>query len=280
MKDLDDKVAVVTGAASGIGRALAGAFAAEGMQVMLADIDTTGLADVADDLRSRGTKVDTARTDVAVGAEIEALAAATLESFGAVHVVCNNAGIGAGGMVAGFDVEVWKRVIDVDLWSVLHGMRVFLPILTEQGEGHVVNTASVAGLFAPPFMGPYDVSKAGVVAASEAAFHELAAFAPGVGISVLCPGWVRTNIADGVLREAERAGRTEDAAMVGMVADAMRGYLEAGMDPADVAAQVVDAVKARHFYVLTHPDSRAMVRKRMEAILEGNDPPVIGPEDF
>jgi NAD(P)-dependent dehydrogenase (short-subunit alcohol dehydrogenase family) len=279
MQELSGKVAVVTGAASGIGRALAGAFAAEGMRLMLADIDATRLDDAAEVLRSTGADVATRVTDVAVGDEIEALAQETLATFGSVQLLCNNAGIGGGGMIAGFDVDHWKRVIDIDLWSVLHGLRVFLPILTEQGEGHVVNTASVAGLFAPAFMGPYDVSKFGVVAISEAAFNELAMFAPNVGISVLCPGWVKTNIAEAQIAAAQAAegGDTEMASVMG---DVIRGFIDSGMEPDDVARQVVDAVKSRRFYILTHPESVEMVRRRMEAIINGGNPPPIGPENF
>jgi len=281
MEPLSGKVAVVTGAGSGIGRALARSLAAEGMRLMLADIDGVRLDEVADELHSRSPNVVTRVTDVADGAEIEALARDTLARLGAVHLVCNNAGVGGGGMVAGFDVDDWKRVIDIDLWSVLHGLRVFLPILVEQGEGHVVNTASVAGLFAPPFMGPYDVSKAGVVAISEAAFNELALLAPGVGVSVLCPGWVRTNIAEAQIAAAEaNAGDGAEADLAGAFGDVIRGYIDSGMDPADVAAEVVDAVKQRRFYILTHPQSAEVVRRRMEAIVKGENPPPIGPENF
>jgi NAD(P)-dependent dehydrogenase (short-subunit alcohol dehydrogenase family) len=279
MDELTGKVAVITGAASGIGRALAHACAGEGMRLMVADIDGPGLEEVASDLRAVAPEVVTRVTDVAIGTEIEALAADTLAAFGAAHLVCNNAGVGGGGTMAGFDVESWRRVIDIDLWSVLHGMRVFLPILIEQGEGHVVNTASVAGLFAPPFMGPYDVSKAGVVAASEAAFNELALLAPGVGISVLCPGWVRTNIAEAQLSAAE-ASADDGGDLAAMFGDVLRGFISSGMDPAEVAQQVVAAVKERRFYILTHDASADMVRRRMEAIVTGGDPPPIGPENF
>lgn len=285
MEQLRGKVAVITGAGSGIGRALARAFGAEGMRVMLADINPESLDETAADLRDSGTEVSVRVTDVGAGAEIEALAKETLGAFGAVHLVCNNAGVGAGGPVAGFDVDQWKRVIDIDLWGVLHGLRVFMPLLIEQGEGHVVNTASVAGLFAPPFMGPYEVSKFGVVAISEAAFHEAALLAPGVGVSVLCPGWVRTNIGEAQIAAAQvaEAQSTDDGDAAGMAAvfgDVIRGFIEGGMDPADVAAQVVSAVKERRFYILTHPDSVDMVRRRMEAIINGDDPPAIGPENF
>ena len=153
--------------------------------------------------------------------EIESLATETLDVFGSVHLVCNNAGIGGGGLVAGFDVEQWKRVIDTDLWSVLHGLRVFLPILSEQGEGHVVNTASVAGLFAPPFMGPYNDQQVRRGGRLRTAFNELAMFAPGVGISVLCPGWVSTNIAEAQIAEAEKSVG-DDAAMLSAFGDVFR----------------------------------------------------------
>jgi NAD(P)-dependent dehydrogenase (short-subunit alcohol dehydrogenase family) len=276
MDELGGKVAVITGAGSGIGRALASAYAAEGMRLMLADIDAARLEVAVKELRALDVEVASRVTDVAVGHEIEALATDTVAAFGAVHVVCNNAGVGGGGMIAGFDVEQWQRVIDIDLWSVLHGMRVFLPILIEQGEGHVVNTASVAGLFAAPFMGPYTVSKFGVVAASETAFHELAMFAPGVGISVLCPGWVRTNIAEAQIAEAE----ANDDGMISAFGDVIRGFIDNGMDPDDVAAQVVDAVKSRRFYVLTHAASIEVVRSRLDAIVNGGAPPMVTPENF
>jgi NAD(P)-dependent dehydrogenase (short-subunit alcohol dehydrogenase family) len=288
MEDLSGKVAVITGAGSGIGRALASAFGAEEMRLMLADIDPTRLDVAAKELRAGGVEVATRVTDVAVGDEIEALAAATLASFGGVDLVCNNAGVGAGGLVADFDAEQWRRVVDVDLWSVLHGMRVFLPILIEQGNGHIVNTASVAGLFAAPFMGPYTISKYGVVAASETAFHELAMLAPAVGISVLCPGWVRTSIADAQIAEAEAAaaaaaasgGDDGQADLVGTFGDIIRGYIDQGMDPADVAVAVVDAVKTRRFYILTHEASVEMVRQRLDAIVSGGTPPLVTPENF
>lgn len=278
MEQLGGKVAVVTGAASGIGRALALRFAREGMKVMAADIDEAGLDDVVDELVGSGAVARGHVADVARAADVEDLAEATIESFGAVHVVCNNAGVGGGGPVAGFDVDQWARVIDIDLWSVLHGLRVFLPKMIEQGEGHIVNTASLAGLISPPFMGPYGVSKFGVVAISEAAHHELALFAPGVGISVLCPGWVRTNIASNMPSDGDDGG--DDDPLAAMMRQTLEQFIDSGMDPADVAGQVLDAVRNRRFYILTHPASRAIIEKRMRAILDGDPPPTIGMEHF
>jgi NAD(P)-dependent dehydrogenase (short-subunit alcohol dehydrogenase family) len=274
MEELTGRIAVVTGAGSGIGRALALRLGEAGMRVVAADIDEGSLDDVVGELASKGVEAIGTVTDVSRGEEVERLAQRTLEMFGGVDVVCNNAGIGGGGMVAGFDVDQWSRVIEVDLWGVLHGMRVFLPLLIEQGEGHVVNTASVAGLLAAPFMGPYAVSKFGVLAISESAFYELAMLAPGVGISVLCPGWVKTNIA------ASALGGNEGDPQGELIREALRNYVESGMDPAEVADQVVKAILSRQFYILTHDNSPALVRRRMEAIVSGDDPIAMGMEDI
>jgi NAD(P)-dependent dehydrogenase (short-subunit alcohol dehydrogenase family) len=270
MDQLEGKVAVVTGASSGIGRALSRRFADEGMKVVVADIDEAGLASAAAELAQRGADAVTVPTDVSNADDIEALATAALNRFGSVHLVCNNAGVGGGGAVADFDVDTWKRVIDIDLWGVLHGMRVFLPILVGQGEGHIVNTASVAGLFAGPFMGPYSVAKFGVVAISESAFLEQSLLGTGVGVSVLCPGWVSTAIADNMPLSA-----SDETGVEAMIRDTVKGFVEGGMDPDDVAAEVVAAVRSHRFYILTHDDSRVPIRRRMQAILDGDDPPPI-----
>jgi NAD(P)-dependent dehydrogenase (short-subunit alcohol dehydrogenase family) len=280
MDELNRKIAVVTGAASGIGRALAEALAGQGARLVVADVDEAGLAAVTDALRAGGTDVVAARCDVADVAQVEALRDTAVDVYGTVHVVCNNAGIGGGGGVAEMDLDLWRRVIDVDLWGVLYGMRAFLPLLVAQDEGHIVNTASVAGLFATPFMGPYTIAKYGVVAASETAFGELALTGSKVGVSVLCPSWVRTNIAKAIDDQAAAAGGVEAEppaerdAMVAM----LRAAIDQGMDPAEVAARVVDAIRTRRFYVLTHDTSVPAVRRRMEAIVTGGDPPMLAPE--
>ena len=269
MEQLDGKVAVVTGAASGIGRSLAHRLAAEGMRVVMADIEEPALADAASSMPAGSTFVTTP-CDVASGAQIEALRDTAIEAFGAVHLVCNNAGVGGGGPMSAIDIDAWKWVIDVDLWSVIHGVRVFLPLLVEQGEGHIVNTASVAGLFAAPYMGPYNVAKYGVVALSETLFSELAAERSPVGVSVLCPSWVRTNIATSV---RNRPGVSSDE--VDALGEIVQGFISQGIDPDEVAGRVVDAVRARQFWIITHDDTDAAVSRRASSITERTDPPLL-----
>ena len=267
MEDLTGRVAVVTGAASGIGRSMALRFAAEGMKVVMADIEQDALAAAAAAM-PEGAEFVTTSCDVSSGEQIEALRDFSLASFGAVHLVCNNAGVGGGGPMSAIDVDAWKWVIDVDLWSVIHGVRVFLPVLLEQGEGHIVNTASVAGLFSAPYMGPYNVAKYGVVALSETLFSELAGQQSPVGVSVLCPSWVRTNIATSV---RNRPGVTQEE--VDALGSLAQVFIDGGLDPDVVAGDVVDAVRARQFWIITHDDTNAAVSKRSRSIVERTDPP-------
>src|SRR3954453_6260602 len=212
MDSFQGKVAVVTGGASGIGRALAETFAGEGMQIVLADVQPEPLARVERALRDRGARVLAVQTDVSQAADVEALAAKTLEAFGAVHVVCNNAGVAVGKTTWEHTVADWEWVLGVNLWGVIHGIRTFVPIMLEQGtEGHIVNTASVAGLLASGFKPSYDVSKFGVVALSESLYRELEAIQAKVKVSVLCPGLVKTNI---MASGRNRPGRLENGAAV------------------------------------------------------------------
>ena len=269
MDNLNGKVAVVTGAASGIGRSMALRFAAEGMKVVMADIEQ-GPLDEAVSAMPTGAEVVATRCDVASASEIEALRDTTLEAFGAVHLVCNNAGVGGGGPMSAMDIDAWKWVIDVDLWSVVHGVRVFLPVLAAQGEGHIVNTASVAGLFAAPFMGPYNVAKYGVVALSETLFSELAAESSPVGVSVLCPSWVKTNIATSARNRPGAAANGVDA-----LGEIVQTFIDRGIAPDLVADRVVDAVRSRQFWIITHDDTDAAVRRRASSIVDRTDPPLL-----
>lgn len=281
MEAVEGRVAVITGAASGIGLGLARRFGADGMKLVLADIDGDGLALAADELRADGIEVATQLTDVSDGEQVDALGAAALAAFGSVHLVCNNAGVGGGGQIDSLTTADWEWVLGVNLWGVIHGMRVFLPMLVEQGEGHIVNTASVAGLFSAPFMGPYNASKSAVVALSETAFNELALAGSDVGISVLCPSWVQTRIHESARnRPAHLQNEATDDAVAteSLVAAAIEGFIAGGLSPDDVAAQVAAAVAEKRFYILTHPDSKKAVRARMEAILADEPPPFLMPE--
>jgi NAD(P)-dependent dehydrogenase (short-subunit alcohol dehydrogenase family) len=274
MKELRGKVAVVTGAASGIGRALAGAFAAEGARVVLADVEAVALDEAAHTIAGRGAETVAVRTDVSKGDEVEALAVAAERAFGAVHVVCNNAGVSVSGLSWTHTVADWEWVLGVNLWGVIHGVRVFVPrLLANGGEGHVVNTASMAGLLSGPGMAVYNVTKHGVVTLSESLFHEMRFVGARIGVSVLCPAWVNTRIIDS---RRNRPVALADTAPPLPGQDQMeqlaRGLLAAGLPPERVAAVVVDAVRTDRFWVLPHPDWKQFVRMRLDDILEDRNP--------
>lgn len=279
MEEFAGKVAVVTGAASGIGRALASAFAAEGMRLVIADIEPGPLEAAARELRDGGADVFAVTADVSRAAEVDRIGAAAMDTFGALHVACNNAGVSGGGLSWEIDVETWEWILGVNLWGVIHGVRTFTPLIVASGGGHVVNTASMAGLTSPPGMSPYNVSKHAVVTLSETMAVELQMTHPEVGVSVLCPGWVRTRI-----HEADRnrpagvdpfpgaEGGGAEAEGLAALRRMVEQWIAEGLDPADVAAMVVDAVRHGRFYVLTHPEWQGMVRDRVERMLSGQNP--------
>jgi NAD(P)-dependent dehydrogenase (short-subunit alcohol dehydrogenase family) len=285
MKDLRGKTAVVTGAASGIGRGFAERFVAEGMNVVLADYDEPALERATAELSAQGGKVLGVPTDVSDGAAVAALAAKTTEAFGGVHLVCNNAGVGGGGgplwMLSEND---WKWALGVNLWGVIHGIRAFTPLMLAQGgEGHIVNTASMAGLAAPTFMGAYVATKHAVVALSEVLARDLEAFGARIGVSVLCPGFVKTNIhATELHRPKSLANPDVDPALAGqrdMLMAAMKDLIEQGKPPSEIADHVVNAVRDNRFYILPHPEMKGLVKNRMDDILEGRTPR-FDPEQF
>ncbi|HZR82835.1 MAG TPA: SDR family NAD(P)-dependent oxidoreductase [Candidatus Binatia bacterium] len=285
MVELDGKVAVVTGAASGIGRSLAARFADVGMRVVLADVEQPALDDAAHEAATRDARAIAVRTDVSSADDVEALARRTIDAFGAVHVVCNNAGVAWSGAVWEATLEDWTWVLGVNLWGVIHGVRSFVPrLLAQGGFGHVVNTASMSGLVCLPDMGVYNASKHAVVAISETLHHDLRQRGSAIGVSVLCPGYVDTRIMDSARNRppdlaATRPDAREAAPNAATDEDrearraATRAALRAvGRTPTEVAARVLDAIQTGRFYVLTHPERKDGVRTRMEAILEETDP--------
>ncbi len=275
MKDFKDKVSVITGAASGIGRALADHCAREGMKVVLADIEQGALAEAAANLQSGGGTVLAVRTDVSQAKDVEALAQKTLEVFGAVHLLCNNAGVATSGTVVWeSNLTDWEWVMGVNLWGVIHGVRSFVPIMLAQNtQCHIVNTASLSGLISFPRGSVYAVTKHGVVTLSETLHHELAERGGKVKVSVLCPGLVKTRIMDCARNRPQRLAATVPMGPVEAAGwETLRQQLQTGMPPAQVAEAVFQAIREERFYILTHPEGKDWIRTRMEDILQERNP--------
>src|SRR5690349_8514263 len=262
MFEFDGKVAVITGAASGFGRAFAEKGASLGMKLVLADIDANALAQTVDDLRASGAEAIGVKTDVSDAAQVQALADAALAAFGKVHLLFNNAGVGSGGFLWESSANDWAWVFGVNVMGVAHGVRIFTPIMLKQKEpAHIVNTASVAGLLSPPAMGVYNASKHAVVSLTETLYHDLQLAQAGrdanarVGCSLLCPAFAPTGIADAErmrpagLRNENDPTRSQIAAGKQLQRAVRAGKLSA----AEVAALTFDAIAARRFYIITHP---------------------------
>jgi NAD(P)-dependent dehydrogenase (short-subunit alcohol dehydrogenase family) len=266
MQHFRNKVAVITGAASGIGRALARRFAYEGMRVVLADLNADALSTTAAEVQRTGAEVLAVPTDVSQASDIEALADRTVRTFGSVHLLCNNAGVGIATPILDSTIADWDWALGVNLWSVMHGTRIFVPIMRAQNEPcHIINTASIAGLISPPGLGVYRTTKFAVVGFSEALYHELAQHAPNIKVSLLCPGIVNTGILSSAQRSAEMPGDVGEE-------QRLRQALEEAMAPDVVADLVLEAVREERFYVLTHPDRNWQIRNRVEDILLGRNP--------
>jgi len=282
VRELRDKVAVITGGASGIGLALAGCFAAEGMKLALADIEPEPLEAAASRLTAQGADVLAVPTDVSDAAAMDAFGQCVLERFGSVHVVCNNAGVAGGGPMWELTTADWEFVIGPNLWGVIHGVRVFVPLLVAQNEGHVVNTASLAGLISVPGLAPYNVTKHAVVTLSETLHGELRAQGSAVGVSVLCPGFVKTRIFEHERHRPEgwQPAIEPDPQEAALREAVLAHVLANAMPPEAIAAQVLAAVRDERFYILTHPESDEVVSRRMRAILEGRAPDVPAPPDL
>jgi NAD(P)-dependent dehydrogenase (short-subunit alcohol dehydrogenase family) len=279
LKEFKDRVAVVTGGASGIGRGIAERLAAEGMKVVLADIEEEALATTEREMKSKGATVLAVRCDVSKEADMEALAQASVDAFGAVHVLCNNAGVAhEGGPMWERTEADWQWVLGANLWSVIRGVRVFVPIMLEQGtEGHIVNTSSAAGLVSMPWMSIYNVTKHAVVTLSETLHQELEQTGAKLKVSVLCPAWVNTKLAEADRnRPAELMNPPTDVVdpRTEMINQALRGVLAAGISTEQVAEDVFGAIRDDRFYILPHPEVVEGVRGRMDDIVEGRNPTI------
>ncbi len=269
MKKFKGRVAVVTGGASGIGLGMARSFASRDMKVVIADLNEETIAAAVSELESAGAEVLGQRCDVSSLDAVQGLADATMERFGAVHVLCNNAGVGIPTSARNMKLADWKWIIDVDLWGPIHGVHVFLPLIEEQGEGHVNATSSMAGLIASGMMGAYNVAKHGVVALMASLERELRAKKSPIHTSVLCPGPINTNISrNSVARRPGRAKPAQDGERAGKVANSIQSALEDGMDPNEVGELVAEAIAAERFWVLTHPRWARAVQKQLDALVE------------
>jgi len=255
-----NRVAVITGGAGAIGSAMAAAFAARGARIVLADVNPASLTVAADGLRAGGAEVHTVAVDVGERDQVEALAAETVARFGAVHIVCNNAGIALFGDVADATHADWEYTMRVNFWGVVHGVEAFVPRLIAQGAGgHVVNTASMAGLVGMQWLGLYCASKFAVVGLSESLHRELKP--RGIGVSVLCPMIVRSNINENSISRRPDALRNPGPTPEAPPQD-VDGMVGSIIEPADVAARVVRAIERADLYVLTHPEQREILRRR------------------
>jgi NAD(P)-dependent dehydrogenase (short-subunit alcohol dehydrogenase family) len=265
------RVAVVTGAASGIGRALADALAREGSAVVVADLDATDAETVAARIRESGGDALAVGVDVSDAAAVDQLAATTVERFGRVDVLCNNAGVSTFNMMRDQTLDDWRWVFSVDLWGVVHGLHSFLPIMREQGTpAHIVNTASIAGLLSGvAFIGPYAATKVAVVSISETLVQELAIEESSIGVSVLCPSSVDTKVMESERGRPSALGvehRTEMAESVRLaIRDSFTG--PSGLTPAQVAERVLDAIRTKRFWIITHAGERPVFEARVTDIL-------------
>lgn len=277
MKDFKNKVAVVTGAASGIGKALAEHCVKEGMRVVLSDIQEDALYDTSNEMKAEGATVLPVVTDVSRAEDVEALAKKTLDAFNGVHLLFNNAGVcGSARFPWEFSIKDWEWELGVDLWSVIHGVRTFVPIMMEQDmECHIVNTASMAGLVTGPLHTPYTVAKHGVVALSESLFYAFKQKNNKMGVSVLCPHFIQSKVYDSERNRRsdlkDEIPKAQDPEQLASEEEVKKG-VDAGMPAAQAAQIVFQAIRENKFYILTHPEIREVIKIRMEDILQERNP--------
>jgi len=267
MQDFQDKVAVITGGASGIGLGMARAFAGAGAKLVLADLDRAALDAAATELTGAGAQVVTRLCDVSQYDQILAVADMAVDTYGGVNVLCNNAGIGIPTSTKKIKLADWKWIIDVDLWGPIYGVEIFLPLIEEQGEGHINATSSMAGLTAGSMMGAYNVAKHGVVALMATLERELRGRGSTITASVLCPGPVNTNISrHSVEFRPGQAKPKTDGKTAGKVARGIQDILENGTDPDEVGRMVLDSIKGNEFWILTHPHWTKAIQKQLDAM--------------
>src|SRR5258706_4771275 len=277
MKEFKDKVAVITGAANGIGFGIAERCAQLGMKVVLAGINAENLAAAEEKLKHTGAILLSVRTDVSKREDVEALAQKTLEGFGAVHLLINNAGVAAGSSVWESTWEEWEWVMNVNLWGVINGVKIFIPLMLAQDtDAHIVNVASVAGLLPDHPCAPYQVTKHAVVSLSESLYYSLAEQNPKVRVSLVCPGWVKT-----VILKSERNRPPELKNKPGSVVDKrkqvqayreMQAAIETGMSVQDLTEHVFRANENEQLYVLSHPEVTPYIQERMDHIVQQKNP--------
>lgn len=281
MKEFKGKVAVITGSASGMGRAIAERLAQEGMKIVLSDIEQKALDNAEAEMKAAGYTVLAVRTDVSKAEDLQALAKKTLDKFGAVHLVHNNAGVGLGHSVWETTQADWKWALGVNLWGPILGVWAFLPIMLKQNtECHILCTSSMGGLISTPFIGsPYSVSKFGVVALCETLSHELKLMGAKIGVSVLCPGYVNTRIINSernrppsMKNEPNWEKKVEAQKHAQMFKKMTIEGCQTGMDPKEVAEKVLNAVKEDRFYIYTHPEWMMAAQERHDAILQERNP--------
>ena len=280
MKDFENKVAVITGGASGLGRAFADKAAALNMKLVLGDIREEPLQQAVVELKSAGAEVVALAGDVSKAEYIEALAALATDAFGVVNCLFNNAGVGSGGLIWENTVKDWEWVLNVNLWGVIHGVRIFTPLMLAAArsdpayEGHIVSVSSIAGLIAPGLMGAYNVSKHAVVAHAESLFHDLAKTEPRIAASVLCPGFTPTGISKSHVSrptEMQNVDRPTDS-MIKAQQMIEKAVSSGRLTAVDVAYITFDAIRDKQFYILSHPNFMKLVKARIDDIAELRNP--------